>query len=101
MKYLKAVWEIGTYSGSKDSLCVNLDFAGQRFHRHDFGGLLPRAVRIGRFIEQLEDESGCMNHQQEYISAVESAKMLCREGETIGEAMVRLAGPARYLRRVK
>ena len=101
MKYIEAEWGIGTYGGGKDSLCVTLDFGGRRFHRHDFGGVLPRAVRIGRFIEQLEVESGCRNHQQEYISAVESAKMLCREGETIDEAMVRLAGPARHLRRVK
>ena len=101
MKYIEAEWSIGTYSGGKDSLCVNLDFGGQIFHRHDFGGLLPRAVRIGRFIEQLEDESGCRNHQQEFMSAFESAQMLVRDGETIGAAMVRLSGPARNLRRVK
>lgn len=70
MKHIDSVWTIGTYGRGRDSVCVSLDFGGKRFHRHDFGGILPRAVRIGIFIEQIEKESGCREHDERFVNAV-------------------------------
>jgi hypothetical protein len=89
VKRINSVWTIGTYGG-RDSLCVNLDFGGTRFHRHDFGGILPRAIRIGIFIEQIEKESGIRDYEEAYCNAVLSDKNQCKVGETISAALLRI-----------
>ena len=49
-------WGIGTYCGA-DSVCVNYERAdGKRFHRHDYGGILPRFIRLGMAIRSIEKE---------------------------------------------
>lgn len=52
-----AVWEIAHYCGSK-SICVNLFYKGKNYHRHDYGGFLPRWIRIGWYVRSIQNESG-------------------------------------------
>ena len=95
MKYKEAVWSIGTYGDGAGSLCVNLDFDGRRFHRHDFGGVLPRFIRLGKFITELERESGCRESDKEYLEAFHAARASARSGESIGDAMFRMEDNSR------
>lgn len=56
-------WSIGHYY-SDDSICVNLEFDGKTFHRHDNGfGPIPRFIRLGWAIVSLERESGLIAHR--------------------------------------
>ena len=66
MKYKKVQWEIGTYCG-KNSVCINMEYNGKAYHRHDYMGILPRWMRIGWYIRQIERESGCKKYSDKYV----------------------------------
>jgi hypothetical protein len=58
-------WSIGHYYGDS-SLCVNLEFDGRRYHRHDHGvSLIPRFIRLGWAITSIERESGLLTYRDE------------------------------------
>jgi len=48
-------WEIGTYLGA-GTVCVNYSLNGKSYHRSDYGGILPRWLRIGLAIRSINKE---------------------------------------------
>ncbi len=50
------VWSIGNYGG-RGTVCVSFVRNGKIVaHRHDYGGIMPRWIRIGRYIQSIEEE---------------------------------------------
>ena len=64
MEYHGEQWDIGTYCG-EETVCVNLRYNGINYHRHDYGGFLPKKLRIGRYIRQVRKEAGVGNGRRE------------------------------------
>ena len=68
--YKEQQWRIGEYCPNADSVCVNLDYEGRRYHRHDYGSIWPRWVRIGWFVRSIERESRCVEESRIYVAEV-------------------------------
>lgn len=67
LKGIQEEWSIGTYYGD-NSVCVNLKFNGKKFHRHDYGvSIIPRFIRVGWYIRQIEKESGIREQTKKAI----------------------------------
>ena len=63
-------WSIGHYYADS-SICVNLEFDGGKFHRHDHGhSLIPRFIRLGWAIASIERESGLLDYRDQIKAAV-------------------------------
>jgi len=90
METKQVVWNIGTYSRGRNSVFVRLDFDGRTFYRHDCGGILPRWMRIGLFVEEIEEESGLRKYDDEWLAAFDLAKQIVRPGETVHSVMRRM-----------
>ena len=66
-KFKRDKWEIGHYIGN-NSICINLEFNGKKYHRHDYGvSLIPRFIRLGYLITKLEKESGILKYRNEIL----------------------------------
>ena len=72
-------WKIGGYCGP-ETLCINFEWDGRKFHRHDLGGVEPRHARIGRMIESIEDESGVRVFSAESI--IKAEEIIASRGGT-------------------
>ena len=56
-------WKIGTYLGA-GTICVNYTLHGKSFHRSDYGGILPRWLRIGLAIRSITKEANSLQNDQ-------------------------------------